>query len=165
VWRPVPRKVVPEKVPLYDMEGVSRVGGDGDGMKKMKHTRRGQRRRRMDREDLGAPGRGSSLASSSLPSVVHPPRSYILKRSRLIDRVEEDFHRALFVNVLGQEGSDCAAVILEALASKYGLEADALQIRRAASNSYLVFFPSVDHAVRALAGGNSISIPPPPAAS
>jgi hypothetical protein len=159
-WRPVPRKVVPEKVPLCDMEGVSRVSGDGDGMKKMKHTRRGQRRRRMDQEDLGAPGRVSSLASPSLPSMVHPPRSHILKRSRLIDQAEEDFHRALFVNVLGQEGSDCAAVILEALASKYGLEADALQIRRAASNSFLAFFPSVDHAVHALAGGNSISIPP-----
>jgi hypothetical protein len=66
---------------------------------------------------------------------------------------------------LSQEGSDCAAMILEALASKYGLEADALQIRRAASNSYLVFFPSVDHVVRALAGGNSISIPPPPPAA
>jgi hypothetical protein len=156
----VPRKVVLEKVPLGDMEGVSRVSGDGDGMKKMKRTRRGQRRRRMDREDLGAPGRVSSLASPSLPSVVHPPRSHILKRSRLIDQAEEDFHRAMFVNVLGQEGSDCAAVISEALASKYGLEADALQIRRAASNSFLAFFPSVDHVVRALAGGNSISIPP-----
>jgi hypothetical protein len=71
VWRPIPRKVVPEEVSLCDMEGVSRVGDDGDGMKKTKRTRRGQRRRRMDREDLGAPGRGSSLASS-LPSVVPP---------------------------------------------------------------------------------------------
>jgi hypothetical protein len=43
---------------------------------------------------------------------------------------------------------------------KYGLEADALQIRRAASNSYLVLFPSVEHVVRALAGGQSICIPP-----
>jgi hypothetical protein len=50
-------------------------------------------------------------------------------------------------------------VILEALTSKYGLEADALQIRRVASNSYLAFFPSVEHAVRALADGHSISIP------
>jgi hypothetical protein len=158
VWRPVAKKVVPEKVPLCDMEGVSRVGGDG--MKKMKCTRRGQRHRRMDREDLGAPGRVSSMASSSLPSVVHPPRSHILRRSRLLDQAEENFHRALIVNVLGQEGPDCALVILEALASKYGLEADALQIRRAASNSYLAFFPSVEHVVRALAGGHSISIPP-----
>jgi hypothetical protein len=30
-----------------------------------------------------------------------PPRSHILRRSRLLDQVEEDFHHALIVNVLG----------------------------------------------------------------
>jgi hypothetical protein len=101
VWHPVPRKVISEKVHLYNMEGVSRVSGDGDGVKTMKRTRRGQRRRRMDRVVLGALGRVSSLASSSLPSVVHPPRSHILRRSRLLDQAEEDLHHALIVNVLG----------------------------------------------------------------
>jgi hypothetical protein len=78
----------------------------------------------------------------------------------LLDQAEEDFHRALIVNVLGQGDSDCAAVILDVLALKYGLEADALQIRRVASNSYLVLFPSMEHVVRALACGQSICIPP-----
>jgi hypothetical protein len=115
----------------------------------------------MHQEVLGPPGQGSSLASSSLPSVVHP----LIRIFLGIQGCSTNVHRALIVNVLGQEGSDCAAVILEALASKYGLEADALQIRRDASISYLAFFPSMEHVVRALAAGQSISIPSPPAAS
>jgi hypothetical protein len=70
-----------------------------------------------------------------------PPRSHILRRSRLLDQAEEDLHRALIVNVLGQEGSDCAIVILDALASKYGFEADALQIQRARPTRTWLSFP------------------------
>jgi hypothetical protein len=83
-----------------------------------------------------------------------------LRRSREVDQAEADLRRVLVVTVLGPGSSDCAAVVLEKLASRVFLEADALQIWRAASNSYLVFFPSEDLASRALFGGQSLFVPP-----
>jgi hypothetical protein len=73
VWHPVSRKAIPKEAPLCATDGVSWVGGDGDGGKTKKRTRRGQRRRKMDLDVLGSSGRVSSLASSSFPSVVPPP--------------------------------------------------------------------------------------------
>jgi hypothetical protein len=83
-----------------------------------------------------------------------------LRRSREVDQVEADLRRVLIVTVLGPGSSDCAAVVLEKLASRVSLEADALHIRHVASTSYLVFFPLEDLASWALFGGQSIFVPP-----
>jgi hypothetical protein len=83
-----------------------------------------------------------------------------LRRSREVDHAEADLRRVLIVTVLGPGSSDCAAVVLEQLTSRVSLEADALHLRRAASNSFLVFFPSEDLASRAISDGQSLFIPP-----
>jgi hypothetical protein len=78
----------------------------------------------------------------------------------MVDRAEDDLRHALIVTVLGQDSFDFVAKVRDALASRLGLEADVLQLQRAASNSFLVFFPSEDHVVRAYNGGKSLFIPP-----
>lgn len=144
------------------MEGNSRVGGAGDGGGLKKRTRRGQRRRKVlggGQDVHGSSSRASPLPSSSSPSKDSAPLVRIFGRSRMVDRAEDDLHCALVVTVLGQESSDCAAEVLDALASRLGLEADELQLRRAASNSFMVFFPFEDHVVHAYNGGQSLFIP------
>lgn len=144
------------------MEGNSRVGGAGNGGGLKKRTRRGQRRRKKvlggGQDVHGSSSRASPLPSSSSPSKDSAPLVRIFGRSRMVDRAEDDLHCALVVTVLGQESSDCAEV-LDALASRLGFEADALQLRRAASNSFMVFFPFEDHVVHAYNGGQSLFIP------
>jgi hypothetical protein len=79
-----------------------------------KRTRRGQRKRK------GAGGMqvdSSLVASGSFP--VAPARLVrFLRRSKEVDQAEADLRRVLVVTVLGPGSSDCAAVVLEKLASR-----------------------------------------------
>jgi hypothetical protein len=166
VWRPVVKAAAPLPGRAQEWRPVSRVSSSAvtptgametslpGGLKK--RTRRGQRRRK------GAGGMhvdSGLVASGSLP--VAPARLVrFLRRSREVDQAEADLRRVLVVTVLGPGSSDCAAVVLEKLASRISLEADALHIRRAASNSFFVFFPSEDLASRALLDGQSLFVPP-----
>lgn len=137
------------------MEGCSLAGmaGPSGGLKK--RTRRGQRRRKT------GPEGGHPVLVAPPPTPVSPARHVrIIGRSREVDRAEADLRRALIVTVLGHMSSDSAAIVLDALASRFSFEADALHLRRAASNSFLVFFPSEDHATRVFNGGQSLFIPP-----
>jgi hypothetical protein len=73
-----------------------------------------------------------------------------------IDRAEEELRRALIVSVVGREDSGCAVEVRDAIASRFCLEAGSLHIRRAAPNSFLVFFPSVAVADRVVGEGQSL---------
>jgi hypothetical protein len=83
-----------------------------------------------------------------------------LKRSGRIDRAEEGLRRALILSVVGEEGLGCAVEIRDALALKFQLQADTLHLRRAAPNSFLCFFPSVEVAEQIIQNGQSIFAPP-----
>jgi hypothetical protein len=131
--------------PLGAMEAV--LPG---GLKK--RTRRGQRWK-------------VAGAVSSQEVSVHSPGGparvvKFLRRSREVDHAEADLRRVLIVSVIGPGSSDCAVVVLEQLASRVSLEADALHLRRAASNSFLVFFPSEELASRAISVGQLLFVPP-----
>lgn len=84
----------------------------------------------------------------------------IVGRSGKIDRAEVELRRALIVSIIGQEGSGCAMEVRDALASRFGLDTDALRLRRATPGSFLVFFPSEDLAVRVISEGTSLHVPP-----
>jgi hypothetical protein len=132
--------------PLGAMEAV--LPG---GLKK--RTRRGQRRRKV----VGVvSGQEVSVHSPGGPARVVK----FLRRSREVDHAEADLRRVLIVSVLGPGSSDCAAVVLEQLASRVSLEADTLHLRRAVSNSFLVFFPSEELASRAISVEQSLFVPP-----
>jgi hypothetical protein len=144
VWRPVSRESSSVATPLGAMEA---------------RTRRGQRRRKVAGDMQVDRVVSGQVASDSSPG--GPARLVrFLRRSREVDQAEADLRRVLIVSVLGPGSSDCAAVVLEQLASRVSLEADALHLRRAASNSFLVFFPSEDLASRAFIGGQSLFVPP-----
>jgi hypothetical protein len=114
------------------MAGGSMVdGAGGDSMKK--RTRRGQRNRKAGaRSGLGDHGvlvGGSPLLASvvaSSPTLDSAwPLSFI-GRSGRIDQAEVELRRSLIVSVIGQEGPGCAAEVRDAIASRFGLQADTL---------------------------------------
>jgi hypothetical protein len=152
VWRPISRESSSVATPPGAMEAV--LSG---GLKK--RTRRGQRRRK-----VAGDMQVDSVVSGQVASD-HSPRGparivKFLRRSREVEHAEADLRRVLIVTILGPGSSDCAAVVLEQLASRVSLEADALHLRRAASNSFLVFFPSEELASRAINVGQSLFVPP-----
>jgi len=55
--------------------------------------------------------------------------------------MEDELRRALFVNVVGDPPSGGAAVISDALTMRFNLQADALDLRRAAPDGYILFLP------------------------
>jgi hypothetical protein len=118
-----------------------------------KRTRRGQRRRKAA---AVVSGQVASDHSSGGPARIVK----FLRRSWEVEHAEADLRRVMIVTVLGPGSSDCAAVVLEQLASRVSLEADALHLRRAASNSFLVFFPSEELASRAIIVGQSLFVSP-----
>jgi hypothetical protein len=152
VWRPVSRESSSVATPPGAMEA-----GLSGGLKK--RTRQGQRRRKVAGDMQVDRVVSGQVASDSSPG--GPARLVrFLRRSRKVDQAEADLCRVLIVSVLGPGSSDCVAVVLEQLASRVSLEADALHLRHVASNSFLVFFPSEDMASRAFIGGQSLFVPP-----
>jgi hypothetical protein len=150
VWRPVSREPSSVATPPGAMEAV--LSG---GLKK--RTRRGQRRKVAGdmQVDSAVSGQVASDHSPGGPARIVK----FLRRSREVEHAEADLRRVLIVTVLGSGSSDCAAVVLEQLASRVSLEADALHLR-VASNSFLVFFPSEELASRAINVGQSLFVPP-----
>lgn len=67
--------------------------------------------------------------------------------------MEEELRRALIVTVVGEEGHGCAMEIMDALALKFDLQADTLHLCRAAPNSFLIFFTSMELAERVVENG------------
>jgi hypothetical protein len=137
------------------------LGASWFGCRDQRCTRRGQRRRRA--------GSGGGLGGDPLllplgnlsPTALDGPRPVrFIGRSRMIDRAELELRHALIVNVVGQEGTGCATKVREVLASRFGLDADALRLRRAAPGSFLVLFPSEELAVRVISEGSSLLVPP-----
>jgi hypothetical protein len=103
----------------------------GEGAKKRTH--RGQRKRKS--------GAGGQLPPS--PAFGLARSVCFVERCGRIDQAKEELHRALIVSVVGREDSGYAVEVRDAIASRFCLEAGSLCIRRAAPNSFLVFFPSV----------------------
>ena len=128
--------------------GSGPVTTTGEGAKK--RTRRGQRKRKS-----GAGGQLPPPPAFGLDK----PVSFVGRCGR-IDRAEEELRRALIVSVVGREVSGCAVEVRDAIASRFCLEAGSLRIRRAAPNSFLVFFPSVAVADRVIGEGQSLHVPP-----
>lgn len=164
VWRPVSKETLEVRL---GMAGGSMVDGaaGGDGMKK--RTRRGQRNQKAGARsglgDHGAPVGGSPLLApvvASSPALDSAwPLSFI-GRSGRIDQAEVELRRSLIVSVIGQEGPGCAAEVRDAIASRFGLEADTIRLRRAMPNSFLIFFPSEDLTDHVVDGGQSLHVPP-----
>jgi hypothetical protein len=50
----------------------------------------------------------------------------------MIDRAEIELRHALIISVVGQYGTGCATEVRDALALRFGLDADTLRLRRAA---------------------------------
>jgi hypothetical protein len=66
----------------------------------------------------------------------------ILRRTETIVRAEEDLRRALLISMVGGDGSGYAVEVSEALALRFNLNADALDLRRAAPNIYIAILPN-----------------------
>jgi hypothetical protein len=148
------------------MAGGSALGGSAttDGGKR--HTRRGQRKRRIKAGDgLGDHGVAGSVPlllslKNSSPTALDDARPLrIIGRSGKIDRADIELHCALIVSVIGQKGSGRASEVRDALALRFDLDADALHLRNVASGSFL-FFPSEDLAIRVFNGGAPLHVPP-----
>jgi hypothetical protein len=56
--------------------------------------------------------------------------------------------------------SSCAAKVSNALASRFDLEDNALDLRRVAPNTFIALLPNVEMADRMLSGGQSFYVPP-----
>ncbi|AQK39879.1 hypothetical protein ZEAMMB73_Zm00001d023716 [Zea mays] len=145
----------------HAMAGGSTLGGSDVAISGKRRTRRGQRKRRAGTGG-GLGGDPLLLSSGNLsPAAQDGPRPVrFIGRSRMIDRAELELRHALIVSVVGQEGTGCATEVREALASRFGLDADALRLRRAAPGSFIVLFPSEELAGRVFSGGPSLFVPP-----
>ncbi|XP_020399441.1 histone-lysine N-methyltransferase EZ2 isoform X4 [Zea mays] len=141
-------------------------GGTGGGGHR--RTRRGHRRRR----PTGAAGVvDTSVPPEVLPqpppeavraiSLPPPPfRRCFFKRSRRIAQAEDDLQSAIVISVVGMGRSGCAAEVSDALASRFDLEGNALDLRRVAPNTFIALLPNVEMADRWLSGGQSLYVPP-----
>jgi hypothetical protein len=144
--------------------GRAEAGGIDDVGRLKKRTRRGQRRRRS----------GSQRNSEDQEAAVEVPAQHcaeqsfvhatgrttrIIKYSRKILQEEENLRRALIITVFDQTNSGCAADVSEALAARFSLDAQSLDLRRAAPNSYVAFLPSEEVACRVLNGGMPFVFP------
>jgi len=120
--------------------------------------------------DLCAAGRGSIvLAAGTLPlppydgedeELVAPvcttapllvvatrPR-HVLMRSASVARAEGNLRCALVITVIGQEAAGCTVEVSNTLALRFHLEADALDLRHAAPNTFIGFLPDEELAIR-----------------
>lgn len=66
----------------------------------------------------------------------------VISRSRKIVQVEEDLRRALIMSVIGREAAGSAAEVSDALALRFALNADALDLKHAAPNTFIALLPS-----------------------
>jgi hypothetical protein len=143
------------------MAGDSTLGGSDAAISGKRPTRHGQRRLRAGSGgELG--GDPLLLPSGNLsPTALDGTRPMrFIGRSRMIDSVEIELRHALIVSVVGQEGTGCATEVRDALALRFGLDADVLCLPRAAPGSFLVLFPSEDLAVRVVSEGSLLHVPP-----
>jgi hypothetical protein len=161
VWRPISREAPAVAGAGPVMADGSALGGSDTAISGKRRTRRGQRRRRAG-SGGGLGGDPLLLPSGNLSPTAQdsPCPVRFIGRSKMIDRAEFELRHALMVSVVGQEGTGCATEVREALASRFGLDADALRLRRAAPGSFLVLFPSEELAVRVISEGPSILVPP-----
>jgi hypothetical protein len=155
MWRPVSQSSGMAGSGDNSAGGVEVGGDDGDGRLK-KRTRRGQRRRsgtQRDSEDQEAAVEvpAQHCAEQGLDHATGRPKQ-IIKYSRRILQEEDYLRRALIITVIDQTNSGCAADVSEALAVRFNLYAQTLDLRRAAPNSYVAFLPN-EIACRVLNGG------------
>jgi hypothetical protein len=141
-------------------------GGDGLGSSGGGHRRSrwGHRRQRassgLGGEDRVEPSGGPPLeVDRILPGDAAQP-SRFLRRTRRIAQAEDDLWCALLVFVVGREVSGCAVEVSDALISRYDLEADALDLHRVASSTFIALLPNVEMADRVFNGGQSLYAPP-----
>jgi hypothetical protein len=87
-----------------------------------------------------------------LPVDVARPLRFI-KRSRRIAQIEDDLRHALLVSVVDREVSN-------ALISRYDLEANALDLRRVAPNTFVTLLPNVELVDRVINGDQSLYASP-----
>jgi hypothetical protein len=78
----------------------------------------------------------------------------------MVEHAEEELRGALLIHVVGRDVSSCAAEVSDALASRFHLEADALDLRRAAPSTFIAFLPSEELASRVYNEGRPFSAPP-----
>lgn len=132
-------------------------GEDGGGVLK-RRTRRGLRRRRSGNLRDSADQDAIVAVPSQRPAdqchdrALGRPRR-IIKHSRMILQAEDNLRRALIITVIDQSNSGCAADVSDALAVRFNLDAQTLDLRRAAPNSFIAFLPNEEVACRVFNGG------------
>jgi hypothetical protein len=148
------------------MEDFARLVDGIPGGNGRRRTRHGQRRRSSqsgcghdDREACTAP---PTTPLPTVPALADASSRQVcfIKRSRSISQAEEELRHALLVSVVAMEGSFCAADVLDALISRFNLEADVLDLRLVVSNNFIIQFSNVELADRVLSGGQSLYAPP-----
>jgi hypothetical protein len=151
------------------MEDSARLVDGIPGGSDRRRTRRGQRRRSSrsggghdDREACAAPPTTPSSPTVPAPADAFGRQVCFVKRSRNISQAEEELRHALLVSVVAMEGSFCTADVLDALISRFNLEANVLNLRMVASNNFIVQFSNVELVDRVLSAGQSLFVPLPP---
>ncbi|KAJ1255928.1 hypothetical protein BS78_K134900 [Paspalum vaginatum] len=148
-WRPIAHAALMPAPGLAATVGpyvdASAVGaGDVGGGRR--RTRRGQRKHGVGHGNGSPPpdaSKGEELvlperAAAHLPVVAVRPRR-VHRRSASIAHAEDELQRALIVLVVGQEATGCASEVSGVLALRFHLEADALDLRRAAPIAFICF--------------------------
>jgi hypothetical protein len=137
------------------MDGSSKGEGVATGGRVKKRTRRGQDNHAVS---IGAPSSPSLVALSVVPVVQGRPVK--IGRTRRTIQVEDNLRHALLILVLGQEGLCCAAEVRDALALRFGLQSDVLDLRRAAPSIFIACLPNEDLDRRIFNGGQPFFAPP-----
>lgn len=74
-------------------------------------------------------------------------------------QAEDNLRRALIISVISQVNFGCAMEVSDALTVRFNLEAQTLDLRRAASNSYVAFLPNEVVACQVYNGGQPFVFP------
>ena len=168
VWRPVTQAAPAKQAAASPGMGEGAGGGDGGGGGK--RTRSGRRKQGSQRgggsaslsdrralEDSGPP---LPLVEEAAPNPVHSTRPMrIIRRSASIAHSEDELRRAQIISVVGRDDASCAVEVSDALTLRFNLEADALDIRRAAPNSFIVFLPTEELACQVYNEGRPFIAP------
>ena len=168
VWRPVTQAAPAKQATASPGMGEGAGGGDGGGGGK--RTRSGRRKQGShrgggfaslsDRRALEDSGPPLPLVEEAAPNPVHSTRPMrIIRRSASIAHSEDELRRAQIISVVGRDDASCAVEVSDALTLRFNLEADALDIRRAAPNSFIVFLPTEELACQVYNEGRPFIAP------
>jgi hypothetical protein len=140
------------------------IGGEDGGGRSKKRTCRGQRKRRSgnqwdgDDQEATVAVPSQRRADQGLDRAMGRPRR-IIKHTRMVLQAEDNLRRAMIITVIDQSNSGCAADVSDSLAVRFNLDAQTLDLRRAAPNSYVAFLPNEEVACRVFSGSKPFVSP------